>query len=220
MLPAIPNGRVAALTTALLLWGCQSAYYGALERIGIEKRDVLVSRVEAAQGSQEDAKEEFRSALEQFQSVVEFDGGDLEDQYDTLSDAYDDASDQADDVRERVEAVENVGEALFAEWNEELDSYQDQTLRRNSEAQLRDTRQQFDGLLVTMNRAVDRMDPVLEVLEDQVLYLKHNLNARAIASLEVERANLEERVETLIVEMEKAIQEAQRFIQSMNRRAA
>jgi len=206
----------AALTAAILLSGCQSAYYGALERIGIEKRDVLVSRVQSAQGSQKDAQEEFRSALEQFQSVVDFDGGDLEDQYDTLTDSYDDASDQAEDVRERIEAVESVGEALFSEWNTELDSYQDQTLRRRSEGQLRETRRQFDGLIVTMNRAADRMDPVLAVLQDQVLYLKHNLNARAIAYLDVERANLEERVEVLIVEMEKAIDEAQRFIQTMN----
>ena len=201
---------------AFLLSGCQSAYYGALERIGIEKRDVLVSRVKAAQGSQKDAQAEFRSALEQFQSVVDFDGGDLEDQYDSLTDAHDDASDQAEDVRERIEAVESVGEALFSEWNIELDRYQDQTLRRRSEDQLRQTRRQFDVLIVTMNRAADRMDPVLAVLQDQVLYLKHNLNARAIASLDVERANLEERVEALIIEMEKAIDEAQRFIQTMN----
>ncbi len=203
------------IAACLLLSGCQSAYYGALERIGIEKRDVLVSRVESAQGSQKEAQQEFRSALEEFQSVVGFDGGDLEDQYDRLADAYDDANDQAEDVRERIEAVEDVGEALFAEWTDELDRYQDQGLRRQSESRLRETRGQFDALVKTMNRAAERMGPVLAVLQDQVLYLKHNLNARAIASLEVERANLEQRVETLIVDMENAIQEAERFINAM-----
>ena len=208
--------RIASGVCAILaLAGCQSAYYGALERIGIEKRDVLVSRVEAAQDSQQDAQEEFRSALQRFQSVVDFDGGELEERYDDLFDAYDDATDQAEDVRERIEAVEDVGEALFAEWGDELDRYQDRELRRGSESRMGETRKQFDGLVTTMNRAAGRMDPVLEVLEDQVLYLKHNLNARAIASLDVERVNLEQRVEDLIVEMEKAIQEAEIFIRSM-----
>jgi chromosome segregation ATPase len=140
----------------------------------------------------------------------------LEDQYNTLAGAYDDASDQAEDVRDRIDAVERVGEALFDEWNDELDRYQDQGLRRRSEGQLRDTRRRFDAVVQAMNRAAERMDPVLAVLQDQVLYLKHNLNARAIASLEVERTNLENRVESLIVEMEKAIQEAESFIKAMD----
>lgn len=210
--PLISSGSLAIL---LLLSACQSAYYSALERVGIEKRDVLVSRVEDAQESQQDAKEEFRSALEQFQSVVEFDGGELEERYSRLSDAYDDSTDQAEDVRDRIEAVENVGKALFSEWEEELGRYQDQGLRRQSEGQLRDTRRRFDTLVTAMDKAADRMDPVLAVLQDQVLFLKHNLNARAIASLEVERVDLEQRVETLIVEMEKAIQEADSFLQAM-----
>jgi Skp family chaperone for outer membrane proteins len=206
----------AMLASVLLLSGCQRAYYGALARIGIEKRDVLVRRVAAAQDSQQDAQQEFRSALEAFQSVIDFDGGELEDQYNTLAGAYDDASDQAEDVRDRIDAVERVGEALFDEWNDELDRYQDQGLRRRSEGQLRDTRRRFDAVVQAMNRAAERMDPVLAVLQDQVLYLKHNLNARAIASLEVERTNLENRVESLIVEMEKAIQEAESFIKAMD----
>lgn len=203
------------MTVLLVLSGCQSAYYGALERVGIEKRDVLVSRVEAAQRSQQDAQKEFRSALERFQSVVDFDGGELEERYDDLSDSYDDATAQAEDVRDRIEAVEDVGEALFAEWSGELDRYQDRELRRQSEDRLSATKAQFSTMVTAMDRAAGRMDPVLEVLEDQVLFLKHNLNARAIASLDVERVDLEQRVEELIVDMENSIQEAESFIRSM-----
>jgi ElaB/YqjD/DUF883 family membrane-anchored ribosome-binding protein len=123
--------------------------------------------------------------------------------------------DQAEDVRDRIESVEDVGNALFAEWGEELDRYQNQDLRRQSQSRLRETRTQFETLVAAMNRAAERMDPVLAVFQDQVLNLKHNLNARAIASLEVERANLEQRVESLIVEMEKAIKEAESFLQTM-----
>jgi hypothetical protein len=39
----------------LLLVGCSSAYYAALEQVGIPKREVLVDRVGAARDAQQDA---------------------------------------------------------------------------------------------------------------------------------------------------------------------
>ena len=51
--------------------------------------------------------------------------------------------------------------------------------------------------------------------EDQVLFLKHNLNARAIGSLRNELADIERDTDRLVREMQKAIAEADTFIQSM-----
>ena len=42
----------SVFTTALT--GCQSAYYAAWEKVGVEKRDILVDRVENAKDSQEE----------------------------------------------------------------------------------------------------------------------------------------------------------------------
>ena len=54
------------LITALIMGGCSSTYYSAWEKLGVEKRDILIDRVGGAKASQEDAQEEFTSALEQF----------------------------------------------------------------------------------------------------------------------------------------------------------
>lgn len=51
---------------------------------------------------------------------------------------------------------------------------------------------------------------------DQVLFLKHNLNARAIASLKGNVASIESDIAVLIREMEASIREANRFIDAMN----
>ena len=59
------------------------------------------------------------------------------------------------------------------------------------------------------------MDPVLTVFHDRVLFLKHNLNARAIAALGSETADLESDVAALIAEMERSIAEADAFIAEM-----
>ena len=197
------------------LTGCQRAYFNALERIGIEKREVLVDRVEEARDSQNEAKEQFRDALEEFSALVNFDGGDLEAIYERLNREYERSEDRAAEVRDRIDAVHTVATALFDEWEDELDQYEDRSLRRESERQLRETRRRYEDLLAAMERAERKMIPVLDAFEDQVLFLKHNLNARAIASLEGTVAEIETDVDQLIRDMEVSIAEADAFIEQM-----
>jgi hypothetical protein len=196
---------------------CQSAYYGALERLGIEKRDVLVSRVEDAQDSQQAAKEQFESALEAFRSVVDFEGGELEARYDQLSAEYEQSELRAQAVSDRIEAVEDVAEALFDEWRAELDQYSDSDLRAASERQLQATQVRYQQLMDAMRRAEESMEPVLAAFRDQVLALKHNLNAQAIASLRDERTAVETDVATLIEQMNEAIREAEAFLATVGK---
>ncbi len=201
----------------LLLAACQSTYYNAMEKVGVHKRDILVSRVEKARDTQEETKEQFQSALEQFSSVLGFQGGELQEQYETLNKEYERSEALAEEVRERIAAVESVSEALFDEWQSELGQYTNASMRRASERQLADTRQQYQRLLAAMKKAEQRIEPVLSVFRDQVLFLKHNLNAQAIASLKGELVSVETDVARLVREMEASINEANRFIASMNR---
>ena len=197
------------------LTGCATAAYNIQERFGIEKRDILVDRVLDVATSQTEAKEEFADALEAFRAVVAVDGGELEDTYDNLKKAYDRADGQAGEVRSRVSSVKRVARDLFNEWEKELGDYSDAGLRRTSERQLRDTEQKYEQLTEKMDAATDSMDPVLSVFSDRVLFLKHNLNARAIASLGSETATIEGDVARLIAEMERSISAADSFIQDM-----
>ncbi|MEW6269954.1 MAG: DUF2959 family protein, partial [Thermodesulfobacteriota bacterium] len=139
--------RLAAWLLALAAAGCSSAYYATMERFGWEKRDLLVSRVEAARDSQNEAKVEFADALEQFRSVVKLDGGELEERYDELREAYEDADARAGDVRERVDAVESVGGALFDEWESEIEEMKDPSLRSRSRQLRRDSLARYDRML-------------------------------------------------------------------------
>ncbi|MFB9372677.1 DUF2959 family protein [Algimonas porphyrae] len=205
----------AAMLVPATVTGCATAAYTIQEQFGIEKRDILVDRVGDVAKSQDEAKEEFEDALSAFRAVVAVDGGELEDRYDDLSRAYDRADAQASEVRNRVESVKRVSRDLFREWEAELDDYSDAGLRRSSERQLRQTRQTYDVLADKMDRATESMNPVLSVFRDRVLFLKHNLNARSIASLEGEQADLEDDVARLIAEMEQSISAADDFIQSM-----
>ena len=198
-----------------LLGGCSSAYYKTMESMGIEKRDILVDRVEEARDAQDSASEQFASALDQFRATVNFDGGDLEEVYDRLNSEYESSSAEAEDVSEHIDAVESVAEDLFNEWEQELDQYSKADMRRTSASLLKDTRTRYGKLMASMRRAERSMEPVLEAFQDQVLFLKHNLNARAIGALRNELDSIERDTANLIKQMQKAIAEANAFIDSM-----
>ena len=130
----------SAFAAMLALSGCQSAYYAAWEKVGVEKRDILVDRVENAKESQEDAQEQFNSALEAFSAAVAFDGGELEDVYNRLNGQYEDSVAASEEVSSRIDKVESVAEALFDAWSEELEEYENATLKRDRAAKLRETK--------------------------------------------------------------------------------
>lgn len=200
------------LCLCFALAGCSGAYYKAMESVGVHKRDILVDRVGDARDSQEKAKEEFGSALERFSHVLDFDGGTLQDKYEELDAVYGDCESRAESVRDRIDSVEDVAQALFDEWEQELDMYSSAKLRRKSAQRLVETRRQYEGLIRAMRRAEKSMEPVLATLGDQVLYLKHNLNARAISSLKGELRGVRQDVASLVRDMERSIAEADQFI--------
>jgi len=210
--------HILLVTLALLaLTGCQSAYYSALEKVGVHKRDILIDRVEDARDSQQQAKEQFKDALEHYRSVVQVKGGKLEERYERLNREYEASEASARDVRARIEAVENVAEALFREWQRELNEYSNASLKAASARDLKQTRSEYQVLLQRMKAAEKRIDPVLKVLRDQVLFLKHNLNARAIGALQGEYQTLQGNVDQLVAEMQRAIDEADVFIRQLQR---
>ncbi|HOQ03892.1 MAG TPA: DUF2959 domain-containing protein [Anaerohalosphaeraceae bacterium] len=207
--------RLMILSLSLFLFGCRSMEIGLKEKFGVPKRSQMVTEVAKARDAQNEAKEQVASALEQFSTELRFEGGDLEKKYKTLSSEYEKSRSKASAVSSRIERVKEVSEALFREWEKELTQYSSDRLRESSRRKLDQTRRYYETMMAAMERARDKMDPVLAAFRDQVLFLKHNLNARAVASLRQELNIMESEVAVLIREMEASISEANRFIEQL-----
>ena len=206
---------VTVVAFALLLNGCQSAYYGAMEQVGYHKRDIMVDRVEEAKASQQEAQQQFSSALEEMQALLNHDGGDLETAYNQAKDEYEAAQKVADEVSSRINDVADVADALFNEWKTEIAEISKASLRRNSSAKLTKTKQSYKQLMTTMRGAESKMQPVLISMKDNMLYLKHNLNAQAIGAIKGEFTNLQTDIAVLIKDMNKSIAESSQFIATL-----
>jgi hypothetical protein len=203
------------VVSLFILTGCSSAYYKTWEKLGYEKRDLLVGEVEDAKAAQEKAKEQFKTTMQRFQELTNFQGGELEAKYNKLSSEYERSKTRADAVTEHINDVDSVATAMFKEWKSELSQYDNAELRRKSQAQLDSSQSRYRELITAMRKAESKMQPVLTAFRDQVLFLKHNLNAQAIASLQTEAAEIDQDVQALIKEMEASINEANEFIKQM-----
>ena len=203
---------VIGILSSFLFGGCAKTYYGAMEKAGFHKRDIMVDRVEDARDAQGEAQEQFQSALEQFDSIVKLKETDLKKAYDKLNDEYKESEEIAEKVSGRIEKVESVADALFEEWEEELALYDNKELQKSSKEQLKKTRARYKEMLSSMHQAEASMEPVLKIFKDNVLFLKHNLNAQAIGSLQSEFSNLKGEIDVLIEKMNTAIESSNKFI--------
>ena len=205
------------LSTFLILSACSSAYYSAMEKVGIHKRDIMVDRVVDAKESQQDAQEQFKSALEEMTALINFDGGDLEEQYNIIQEQYEDSKKAAELVSSRIEKIEGVSDALFEEWQEELEEISSANLKRESSTKLKQTERRYRSLIKSMRKAESKMAPVLSALKDNSLFLKHNLNAKAIGALQGEMVSIKKDVKALVKDMNAAIEQSQKFIDMLEK---
>lgn len=190
-------------------------YYNSKESLGYHKRDLVVTHVEKACSSLESSRDQFTDALTQFKSLVNMDESLLAQRYKLLKRQYEACQYKANEVSDRIQAIEEVSEALFNEWEVELKQYSNRTLRSRSRAQLKSSRQHYRKLLKNLAKAELKMRPVLVAFHDQVLFLKHNLNAQAIAALQHEIVVISVDISLLIEFMEQTISEANQFVYTL-----
>ena len=187
-------------------------YQGRESLLGHHKRDIVVIQVDQACESLKESRDQFVDALDRFKSIVKLEESSLEQRYQHLKRRYDACRSKAEQVSQRIQSIEDVSEALFAEWEAELELYSNRALRARSQQQLKKSRQQYQRLLKALQMAESRMHPVLAAFQDQVLFLKHNLNAHAIAALRHEFVEIGVDISRLIEVMEKTIREASDFV--------
>ena len=204
------------LALILALTGCKTTYYKAMRTLGKEKRDILVSRILDAKKDQQQAKQQLQTTMESFQQLTGFKGGSLEKAYKRLNSDYEKADDQAKKLHDRIDSIDKVSQDLFKEWQGEISEMDNRKLKTQSSAMLRDARIRQASYLKAMRKTEDQMTPVLHAFRDPVLFLKHNLNARAIGSLKNTSASIQDDVAVVLASIDGSMKEADNLIASLN----
>jgi hypothetical protein len=207
---------VVASSLAALLVGCQGPYMRFTEQHGFQQRDVFVNGIEVARNSQEEARGRFLAALATFSQVVKFRDGELQSNYQQFDDEFAETRSSAEDVRAGIESVQNVAQRVFADWQSELDNHAHDDLRRLSQRKLEQARHDYSELVGAMRNVEVKMVPILVAFQDQLLFLKHNLNPQAIAALDNELEVIRAQTAALIEAMDVSIAEADSFVNALD----
>lgn len=214
----IRSFAASTVLSLLLTTGCQSIYNATMENVfGYEKRELFKKSVTALQADQKDAQKEFKDALTRLKELYAFQGGELESVYQKVKTAYERCETEAKDVRSRIANMEDIADSMFREWEKEVQQYTNPNLASASREQLRNTKDRYAQLSRTVQAAETAMHPVLAQLKDNVLFLKHNLNASAIGSLQGEATHIQAQLDQLLVRMNASIAESDRFIKTLSK---
>jgi hypothetical protein len=206
---------IPCVLLVLLLGGCKSTYYKTMRTLGKEKRDILVQRIKDAKKDQDQTKQQLQTTMESFQALTGFQGGSLEKSYKRLNSDYESAASQAGKLHDKVQSIDQVSKDLFNEWQGEINDMDNGKLKSQDTLMLRNAKSRQATYMRAMRATEDRITPVLKAFRDQVLFLKHNLNARAIGSLKTTSAGLQNDVADLIQSIDASSQEADKLISSL-----
>ena len=187
-----------------------------MEHLGKQKRDILVQRILTVKKDQQATQEQLKTTLQAFEDVTGFQGGNLEKVYNKLNREYDRCQSRANSLKGHVDSVDDVAQKLFSEWNGEIKSMRNPSLRLQSQRLLRTARQQHAQYMKQMRRTEENIQPVLQAFSDQVTFLKHNLNAHAISSLQKTSAQIDAQAAELIRDIDASSKEADQYIQTLS----
>ncbi|MEC9282962.1 MAG: DUF2959 family protein [Bdellovibrionota bacterium] len=199
------------------LCSCTTVYYKSWELLGREKRDLLSSNIESLKGEQEDAKEEFSDVLERMRSEYIGEKQSLAETYSDFKSDYDDIKDEVDDVTSRLNRIDGLAKALFKEWLLEANEFDSREYRRKSLAKRGETMRSFNKYMKSTRALEAGMNQSLKSLQDEVVFLKHNLNSQIVSQFNVKLATLEKDMEKIIGKIEKSIEGTDSYIKEIRR---
>jgi hypothetical protein len=206
---------LAMLAVVLILGGCSRTYDTTTEFFGKKKKDVLVDRIAAARDAQAQAKDQFAAALDEFRSIAGYKGTLLEDKYNELNAQYNRCESQTNTVNNRLADARRAAKSLFRQWDDELEQYSSAVVRRASEEKLKDMQMRYENVMYAMEKVRDKFYPALAAFKDQVLLVKHNLNAQTEMTMGEEMKIAEKEISMLIQEIDRSMAEADSFIRQM-----
>jgi hypothetical protein len=183
LMPSIRATSLALL--ALVAGGCKS-FGGSFLVFGGSHapQEDLVARARGAEKDIQEARADFAAASQLYQRLSSPQAVELEKLSGEFEDAVETCEDRAEDMADRIEAIREETVGLVKDWTEELARFSSDAVRKKSEAQMRDTEAYAQRLIAALERLQGRVQPVLLKLQDYELFFEHNLNARAIATLQ------------------------------------
>lgn len=174
---------IPLLALLVLSSACSTAYYAAAEQLGWAHHDVLANRIQQASDALESAARQVAAGGRGLHRLA---GAPAEERPARLRDAealQADAGEDAAEMAPRLAAVQRAGDALFAEWSDDVATLSDAGDRARQQALLALSRQQYARVLDALRHADDAMAALLDTIHARLAPLARRLDDTDIDAL-------------------------------------
>ncbi len=194
----------------------KSVKNNALVQVGAKsKHDLLFEQIEESIALQQETKQYIEQAYDVLANVSD-DVGDVEGQKKEINQAYQQSESLAQKLKAKITKVDRTAKTLFIEWRRELRQYNNKNLREKSAQNLDNTKQQYATVRESMQKSYQSIEPLLRLLHDNELYIKHNRSVAAMQGFQSEVKAAGSNIDGILADIETAITDSEAFADVIN----
>jgi hypothetical protein len=163
---------------------------------------------EASKAAVQDALGSLGSLLTGYNSIINGEAKDNQKAYKKLVGDLKSTEKKIDGSTKQVAALGKEADKFFKAWEQDLASISSESLREKSAGRKTASQQRYASLGETLTAAGQEFAPVIQDLNDQILFLGRDLSPDAIADLSDEAAALNQQAEAAIAKVKQMLEEA------------
>jgi len=203
---------VSVLSIALLLAGCA----GTSKRSeSVEQVDELLTRIERVQAETAIAKDSVHAALTDLCTLVSpgF-KGDAATEFAKFLAASEASEEQAEKLRDITDPMQDSASKLFQRWTKDMEAFGNSRMRQRSQSRLDETRTRFQSIVGATQAAQIALDAFHDDMRDHALFLRHDLNSDAVASIRADVRALNDQIRGLDTRFDATTAAARSYVES------
>lgn len=170
-----------------------------------KQADNLEKAGQNAKAAVQDVLDHLGKMLAGYNSIIDGEATNTQSAYKKLVDDLKGAEKKIDGARKQIAGMNKEADKFFKDWEQDLSSISSEGLRDKSAQRLESARKRYASIGETLSKAGAEFAPVVQELNDQILFLGRDLSPDAVGDLQDEAealnqqaAEVTERVRTML----------------------
>lgn len=200
-------GRAAIITVALC---CvfSAANVQAQSKKSAKKATSLEKSGDASKAAVQDVLTSVNGLLAGYNSIIDGGAKDNQKAHKKLVGDLKSTQKKIDGAKKQLTSLAKEADKFFKAWEQDLQSISSESLRAKSAARMEDAKKRYAEMGEILTAASNEFAPVVQNLNDQILYLGRDLSPEAIADLSDEAAELNQQAEAASTRVKEMLDKA------------
>jgi hypothetical protein len=168
----------------------------------VKAREAVVATGEESKAALEDSLTQWGKILDGYNSIMDGSAKNTEKTYKTLLSDLKAAEGKGANTTKSLTKMDKQAQSFFKDWEKELDQFSNESMKEKSTAMMDKDKAGYADFKDRMTQAGEVFAPVLQELNDQVLFLGRNLSPDGIEMLQDEATKMNEMVKEATAQVE------------------